>query len=347
MSARVNTPGESEPADSGRPSRARTIAGALISVVGVAGVVWWASTQPAPRIPTSASSLSLVGLAIGVYAVATVLRGWRWDLVLRRMNVEHQRADAYALVTVGYMGNTVLPARGGELLRIFLMSERSHAGRREVLGSIITEKLLDVAALLLLFGGLTLAGIDGAPGGALAGGIVVAGTVGALGALFGYDRLRRTGRLEVFAAKVRPITRSSRILLSPAGAGLLLVTLSVWALEGSILWLVMQALDAPANLVEAQAVVVLASLSALVPAGPGYAGTYDAAALFALHRVGVTGGDAVSAVVLFRFVIFAPLTAVGLVTMLARYGGLRSALRREHQAAEEPPATPPGAQVQL
>jgi uncharacterized membrane protein YbhN (UPF0104 family) len=81
---------------------------------------------------------------------------------------------------------------------------------------------------------------------------------------------------------------------------------------------------------EATFVTVLASLSALIPAGPGYVGTYDAAALFGLHALHVTGGVAVGCVIMFRFVIFVPITIGGLILMVVRYGGLRQALRREH-----------------
>ncbi len=256
------------------------------------------------------------------------------------MDIEHRAADAYGLTTVGYMGNTVLPARGGEVLRIFLMAERSHARRSEVLGSIVTERLLDVAALVVLFSAVTLIGVDGAPGGALAGAGAALGVLGAAAAVFGYDRARKAGRLEVFAERVRPVARASRVLLSPRGLLLGAATLLVWCGEGTILWLVMQALNVPIALPEGQAVVVLASLSALIPAGPGYVGTYDAAALFALHRIGVQGGEAVSAVVLFRFVVFVPLTIVGLVVMVTRYGGLRAALRREHAVGKAPAESP-------
>ncbi|WP_354699180.1 hypothetical protein DSM112329_04889 [Paraconexibacter sp. AEG42_29] len=316
----------------GGDSRLRTAAGIVVSVVAVGGVVWWASRQPAPKFPSSASNLALIAAAVSVYAVATLVRGWRWDQVLRAMRVKHDSGDSYALTTVGYMGNTVLPARGGEVLRIFLMAERSHARRTEILGSIVTERLLDVGALVVIFSAVTLIGVDGAPGGALAGAGAAAGVIAAIGGAYGYLYARRAGKLEAFAEKVRPVARASRILLTPVGVKLGVATLAVWVAEGAILWLVMQSLDVPIALPEGQAVVVLASLSALIPAGPGYVGTYDAAALFALHRIGVQGGQAVSAVVLFRFVVFVPLTAVGLLVMITRYGGLRAALRREHQA---------------
>ncbi|HEX6389090.1 MAG TPA: lysylphosphatidylglycerol synthase transmembrane domain-containing protein [Solirubrobacteraceae bacterium] len=318
-----------------RESRARTIAGFAVSVIAIAGCVWWASRQDSPRFPEGVGNWVLLVVAAGVYGAATIIRGARWDAILRYLHVFHARVDAYALTAVGYMGNTVLPARGGEVLRIFLLAERSHARRREVLGSIITERLLDVAALGGLFVVLTVSGAAEAPG----GDATMYGAIGALilgvGAAFAYLRLRVAGKFESFADRVRPITRASRQLLTVRGAQLLLVTMCVWALEGAIMWLAAQAIDVPLGIGEGLVVVVLASLSALIPAGPGYVGTYDAAALFALHQVDVRGGAAVSTILLFRFVVFVPITVAGLVLMIGRYGGLRGALSRE-RAAEAP-----------
>jgi uncharacterized membrane protein YbhN (UPF0104 family) len=310
----------------------RTIISAAVSVLSIAGCAWWASRQDAPTFPSGLGNVTLLAVGAVVYAVATALRGWRWDSILRFLRIRHERVDAYALTVVGYMGNTVLPARGGEVLRIFLLAERSQALRREVLGSILTERLLDAGALALLFVVLTLSGAEDAPGGNvtiyLAAGALIVG----LGLAVVYLQMRVAGYFAGFAERVRPVTRASRQLLTPRGAGLFALTLLVWTMEGSIFWLAAQALDIHLSLLNGVGVVVLASLSALIPAGPGYVGTYDAAALFSLHHVGVRGGDAVSCVILFRFVVFVPITVVGLILIVARYGGLRGALQRERAA---------------
>lgn len=310
----------------------RTLIGFLVSVIAIAGCVWWASKQDAPEFPTDPADIALLVLGLGVYVVATMVRGWRWDSILGFLHVQHQRVDAYALTVVGYMGNTVLPARGGELLRVFLLAERSNAKRREVLGSIVTERLLDAAALVTLFVVVATTGIGDAPGGTtttvLAAFVLVAG----IGGAFGYLRLRQAGKFDTFADKIRPVARASRQLLSPRGAVLFAATLLVWLLEAVIFSLCAQSLGLSVSVLDSLVVTVLASLSALIPAGPGYIGTYDAAALFALHHLGITGGVAVSCVLLFRFIIFVPITLAGLVIMLVRYGGLRGALRREHAA---------------
>jgi hypothetical protein len=46
----------------------------------------------------------------------------------------------------------------------------------------------------------------------------------------------------------------------------------------------------------------------------------------------------VSALLLFRFVVFVPITLAGLGLMIGRYGGLGAALRRERAALAAPPA---------
>ena len=95
-------------------------------------------------------------------------------------------------------------------------------------------------------------------------------------------------------------------------------------------------------MLESTLVVVLASFFALIPAAPGYVGTYDAAVLFALGAIDVPGSKAIGAALLFRLVIFVPVTIAGLVLMVARYGGLRAALRRSAQR-DVPPASGPAA----
>jgi uncharacterized membrane protein YbhN (UPF0104 family) len=220
------------------------------------------------------------------------------------------------------MGNTILPARGGEVLRILLLAERSSARRREVLGSIIAERLLDVTTLVVLFTGITWAGVAGADRereiAAWALGVVVA--LAAL--LVAYLLLRRQRMLERFAERVRPVALASRLLVGRRGIELAALTIVIWALEALVLWVIVEAVDVRVSYLQAAFLVVLASFAAAVPAGPGYLGTLDAALLFGLDTLGVRGGQAISVAVLWRFVLFVPITVLGLVILVTRYGGL-------------------------
>jgi glycosyltransferase 2 family protein len=68
--------------------------------------------------------------------------------------------------------------------------------------------------------------------------------------------------------------------------------------------------------------VALASVFALIPSGPGYAGTQDAAVAIGIKAIGGSGSTAVSYLLMLRFALVVPITAVGFVLLAARYGGL-------------------------
>ncbi|MGZ6709217.1 MAG: lysylphosphatidylglycerol synthase transmembrane domain-containing protein [Solirubrobacteraceae bacterium] len=319
----VEAPGGVAMLEAQQASRGRLLAGALVSVASVGGCVWWASKQTAPRLPSGTGHLLMLAAAVGLYALTTLARGWRWDVILRAARIDHQHRDAYGLVVVGYMGNTVLPARGGEVLRVLLLSQRSSARRREALGTILPERILDAAALVVLFALLTLVGTGGAPAGRAPAYVALGALVALLAAGIVYLRLRIAGRMSTFADRVRPVARASRLLLTGRGVVLGLVSLGIWLAEAAVLWLCIRSLGlSSVSMLDALLVDVLGSFFALIPAGPGYAGTYDAALLFALHALKITGGAAISVVLLFRFVVFVPITLAGLVLMVVRYGGL-------------------------
>lgn len=310
----------------------RPYIGALLSLVAVVGVVYWASKQDAPRFPTAADDIALLAAAVGVYAIATALRMWRWHVILRIDGIEHKRADAYALVPVGYMGNNTLPARGGELLRVYLLGQRSSARKREILGSIVAERVLDAVVLVVLFAILTFAGVADAPTGrAPAAAAVAALILGAIG-LVVYLRLRRAGKLQKFADTVRPLVRASRPLLGRTGAVLAATTALLWVFEACIFSLVADSLGLGINVLEGLFINVLASFFALIPAAPGYVGTFDAAMLFGLKALDIRGGTAVSFALLVRFILFVPITVVGGILLFTRFGGL-GAIRRARKSA--------------
>src|SRR5215211_8152108 len=124
---------------------------ALVSLVALAAVVWWARGQESPHIPTDGNAIAWLLGAVGLYALATLVRAERWHQILEATGVHAKRSDCYALTTVGYMGNNVLPARAGEALRVVLLAQRSDGSKRTLLGSVVAERILDLVALLMIF----------------------------------------------------------------------------------------------------------------------------------------------------------------------------------------------------
>ena len=120
--------------------------------------------------------------------------------------------------------------------------------------------------------------------------------------------------------------------MHPWGLGLAAVTAGVWCLEGVVFHLVGGSLDLGIGWIDGLFLVVLTSFFALIPAGPAYAGTFDAAAVFGLKALDITGGAALSFALLVRAVLFIPITLCGLVLVVVRYGGWKAVRRARRRA---------------
>ena len=312
---------------------------AIFSLVALAAVIWWASKQDAPTFPNDAGSYWWLGAAVLLYAIATLLRGERWHRILRLTGVRPSRTDSYALTTVGYMGNNVLPARAGEALKVVLLSARCDASKRTLLGSVVAERILDLLALAVIFvvvvyGALSSSVIPTDRPLIMAGaGVLLLVAAGiALWVLRGhhvFDRARDW---------LRPLADAPRALLGRGGALLLVGTFVLWAFEAAVYLAVAHSIDLDFSATGALYLVALTNFVAALPAAPGSIGTFDAAVAFGARRLGASGSMAVTYMLLLRFVLYIPLTIVGLVILVTRYGGwsrLRSAIRLEPSAVGE------------
>jgi glycosyltransferase 2 family protein len=310
---------------------------ALVSLIALAAVVWWARGQEPPELPSGGEAIGWLVGALIFYAVATLLRGERWHHILRITGVDAHRSDCYALTTVGYMGNNVLPARAGEALRVVLMSTRCEANKRTLLGSVVAERLLDAIALALIFlivvyGVLSSTVLPTDRPLLFAALAVVALLLGCLAVYV----LRRHHVFERARTWLRPLADAPRALLSRQGAVLLAGTFVLWALEAAVYLSVARAVDLDISGMGALYLVALTNFFAALPAAPGSIGTFDAAVVFGSKAIGASGSAAVSYLLTLRFVLYVPITVVGFVVLVARYGGwsrLRSAVRLEASRA--------------
>ena len=311
---------------------------ALVSLVALAAVVLWAGKQESPHIPTGADTIAWLIAAVGLYVVATLVRAERWHQILEHTGVTTKRIDCYALTTVGYMGNNVLPARAGEALRVMLLSPRCDASKRTLISSIVAERVLDVIALLTIFvvtvyGVLSTAEVLPTDRPLL---VTAIGLLLLLAGAIAIWVLRKHRFFERVRDWLRPLADSPRALVSRWGLVLLAGTFLLWTIEGSVYWSIARAIDMDISIGGALYLVALTNFVAALPAAPGSIGTFDAAVAWGTHRLGVAGSVAVSYVILIRFVLYVPITLVGLVVLVTRYGGwsrLRSATRLEASRA--------------
>ena len=317
---------------------------ALVSLVALAAVVWWATKQEAPELPSGAEGISWLLAALVLYGFATLVRAERWHHILGITGVRTRRRDCYGLTCVGYMGNNVLPARAGEVLRVVLLSPRSEASKRAVAGSIVAERMLDVVALAAIFV-VTVYGVLGSdvlptnrP--ILSAGLIVLALMALALAVW---VLRRHHFFERVRDWLRPVADSPRALLSRHGVVLLVATFVLWSFEAAVYLAVARSVELDISMTGALYLVALTNFVAALPAAPGSIGTFDAAVAWGAKRLGATGSAAVSYLIMLRFVLYVPITVVGFIILVAGYGGwskLREALRTEREVIEAGPPQP-------
>jgi uncharacterized membrane protein YbhN (UPF0104 family) len=312
---------------------------ALVSLVALAAVVWWAAKQESPQFPSGSHAIAWLVAAVVIYGVATILRGERWHWILAATGVRTQRGDCYALTTVGYMGNNVLPARAGEALKVVLMAGRCDASKRTLLGSVVAERILDLIALAMIFVVVVY--------GALSSNVlptdrpVLVGAIGVLVLALAAVALWVLRSHHVFERArdwLRPLADAPRALVGREGALLLAGTFVIWAFEAAVYLAVARAVELDFSITGALYLVALTNFVAALPAAPGSIGTFDAAVAFGARRLGASGSMAVTYMLLLRFILYIPITVVGLVLLVTRYGGwsrLRSAIRLSAEAEAE------------
>jgi glycosyltransferase 2 family protein len=294
---------------------------------------------------------------VGVYFVGVWARAWRWHYLLRPLRAISTRA-MFPIVTIGYMGNNIYPARAGEVLRAYVLRREHGVAVSASLATILIERIFDgVVMLMFVFFNLgALARVSGASG--FAGSIQAAalwGTAGfsaalavfLLAALFPrqslglYHRLLAPllpGRLrEKAAAILVNFWTGLESLRSPRNVAMVFATsIVIWLLETGKYWLVMHAFDFSTytggffGLMLMNGIVNLATT---IPSAPGYVGTFDAPGIAVLSAYGLDPAIAAGYTLTLHAALWLPITVLG-AWYMARAGLRWDKVRAEVAATE-------------
>ena len=295
--------------------------------------------------------VSCLALMIPVYLCAYLIRGLRWQLMLRpakpvRLGV------ATSIIFVGMMANNLLPARLGELVRALALRRREDLPTAFGLASIVAERTFDGAVLLLIFCATAVItpfpeSLDRAlasTGWIVASVLLVALTAvlvvrirpqlieGIAGGLGGWlpDRVKdRVEQLWRSALGALAFLRLDRTLLLFA-----LLSLAVWLIEGAVLWLGLLAFGLEPDPYLAYFTLVLIAFGVALPSAPGYIGVFEACAVLAFAAFALSREAALSYAIVVHGLQFAVIGVAGLVSLHVlglSFGSLRR-LGRETDA---------------
>jgi len=272
-----------------------------LSLALAAAFVWWLTNQGIRMIPSADDFGRIASWALPVYAVNLLafhfLRAWRWEFLLRPIQpVPTKKVVLVSLV--GYLAVLILPLRTGELARPVLI--RRHAGipMSTALGTVAVERVLDglmvSAALTIcllvvpLHPGPYLWMLRLAPLGLFITAFAVLVLV-----------LRHTewtarvagGAAGVFSKTlVEPVSRAVRgvahgLAAMPDRASLLrflAVSTAYWLVNALGIFLLARGCGIDLGYLDAVGVMGILAVGIMLPAGPGFFGSFQAAALVAL-----------------------------------------------------------------
>ena len=279
----------------------------------------------------------MIVLAFLVLTLGYVIRAIRWRYLLSPLGQVALRTALHSTM-IGFAVNGILPGRLGELLRPYLLAREEGLSTSAVVATVLVERVLDLVAILIIFGvsvvvfspgfvGASEAIMDGiSTGASVAAGVAVLmlgfASIAASGPTF-VDRLmtvvvsplpKRLSEsllqvyrrfLEGFAVmrQIRPLILS------------MMWSIALWSSIGLSLWLVTVAFDIEMPVVGAGVLVVLIAVGVAVPTPAGVGGYHAAYQLGVTGLYGASDAAAVGAGLVAHVLSFLPVTVIGLVLM--------------------------------
>jgi uncharacterized protein (TIRG00374 family) len=259
-------------------------------------------------------------LTIPIASANYFVRALRWSIFLRSEKKVPVLSVFWANM-VGYLGNAYLPARTGELLRSAFLGQKSGLGTSFVLATALTERLLDVIALVLI-GSISLLWqgqnnfsplLENAVRTmALAG---AAGLVVIIAAPFQEEFiLRMITRLPLpekiaalvsnqaarFLVGMRSLQNGRRLMM------FILLTGVIWFVDAFATTVGVRIISQTVNIGQALILLSALGLSSAIPSTPGYVGVYQFVAVTVLMPFGFSRSEALAYIIIaqvFNYVV--------------------------------------------
>lgn len=257
------------------------------------------------------AKLDLVGLALLLQAFNLWLRSYRWRVLLNASQ-SLPVGSVFWASSLGYLGNNVLPARMGELLRVEAIKRCHSTSRSYAMATALIERVMD-AGVLVLFTSAALLSFQNLPE-TLHRACQTFSVLSAIGILTLFflphaevhvQRLLENfpmvkGSAERFLEGLRSLHSWAR------SVQFLALTLVIWPIDSYTGVKIAEAIGIEMSFPTAMVVLAALGLSSAMPSTPGYVGVFQFVAVTVLKPFGIDREGAIAWVLLYQ--------AVGYVT---------------------------------
>ncbi|MGA1795302.1 MAG: lysylphosphatidylglycerol synthase transmembrane domain-containing protein [bacterium] len=275
-------------------------------------------------------------LAIVVNVGTFLIRAERWEYLLEPIK-KVRFPSLFSAVCIGFMGNSLLPARAGEFIRAYVIGKREGITKTGAFATIVTERLFDGLTLLLMliivvavfpfpeknYGSyITIGFLKWAVGvTSFFYGIVIA-TLFFLSwkpdhvwrlmslTLFRYLPAEMIKRIEVlyraFLSGLESLKRGRHIL------SIGIYSILLWMLTAFGIYLLFPAFSIRLDFLSAILIMVVVAVVVMLPSSPGFVGTFHLASSEALILLGINAHVAKTFAIVHHAACIIPVVTLGL-----------------------------------
>lgn len=261
-----------------------------------------------------------IGLASFANVLTVLSQGQRLHALTTAL-APMSRTVAAEAVTLGFAGSQVLPARGGEVIKLTIMSRATQLRSPTLVALITLENILNAVGLLVV--AVVVVMVGGAPEWVRK--VAVFGTAGLAVTVLIIARLR-PGPADAgtgLGARLRrmrnhlhegftPLRRPKTLALALA------YTVVSWSLELATAMLTLAAFQSHTGPVVALLLMLGVNGALLLPVTPGQIGVYELAAAFVLKQAGLPASTAIMVAILYHLVHMVPTLSLAGLFMLRR-----------------------------
>lgn len=270
--------------------------------------------------------------AVVLTFISYFLRAVRWQYLL--ISFKHiPLSSLFPATIIGYMANNLLPARLGEFVRAYVLAQREEMETPAVFASLVIDRLFDgftvLLMLLITLFTLHLPENMSEAGVALRAGGVITFLIYCTVILFLFMLKRHTTKtLHIVGKLAKPFPqRLSDKLIPLLGSFIAGINISfkgrhiVAVLASSILiWLfallpvdmVLQGFGINMPITASMFILVLLVFAVMVPASPGFIGTYHYACFQGLSVFGIDASTSISLALVIHGISFFPVIIAGM-----------------------------------
>ena len=317
--------------------RGRHLAGIIISATLLYLIFRTVDIQSLKRIMAEFGAAYFVFLGL-VYLSTFLLRAVRWRAIAAPL-ARISPADSTKILLVSYSVNLFTPARLGELVRAYLLGKKTGIGVVAALTTILMDRMIDglvMIALLLVAEPLSDSELPHIHEVLEVIGVLLVVTLAFI--LIPAKRLARLrhptikslpsnwrGRL---TGTLRDLRLSGHALLTfPSNIIVLSSSLLAWLVEAFFFYLLILRVGIDINFPAAIIVLLILNIGLLVPATPGYLGTYEAFVIVALMSFGAGETEAAAAALIAHAIQYVSVGISGLISLRSLGVDYRELLR--------------------